>query len=313
MDIYLDTTKGFGFGDQLCLLSLLSRIPTRVTLYSNDREQYYERLSQLVNSLRIPIAVRHTDLDGDFAGAYHLKTVCDYYYPNKLRRDLGTKNYIGLVLYNSTDGWVDSDYNFLRNDVQGKPVSEGNENRFNIPQRKYRSLEFYSKVFELCRRCGYDVITLDAHEKLDQKIDFLMKNCEAVIGYEGGVAHLCHMLKIPFLMFDHQYPNTNPYGQFQIEVMHQSRTMHLIRNDEKFLQMDSGDFALLIRDLKLGKTNNRIVNGEVKMSFINGVINSPIQFYNKDCSTLLFQSDYGPQVSDSAATLINQYFTIPKV
>jgi hypothetical protein len=196
--------------------------------------------------LKSPIKVVETDAEGDFYGAYHLKTVCDYFYADRILRDTSPKNYIGLVLYNSTDAFVDKDYNFIRNDDRARPVSEGNALRYDIPQRKFRSLEYYSKFFELARRCGYDVITLDAHEKLDQKVEFLLKNCAAVIGYEGGIAHLCHMLRIPYIMLDHQQPNTNPYGVFQCDMMHQAKTVHILRDEEKFLQLERWQLSNLI-------------------------------------------------------------------
>lgn len=303
MNITLDTTKALGFGDQLCLLSLLSKIPEPVTLWSNNRETYYDRIKHLVKLLKVPIAVKPTVEEGTFAGAWHLKTVCDYHYPNiKHAKD---KNYIGLCLYNGVDGWVDNNYDFYRNDEFGVPNNEGN-NRSQFPQIKFRPLGFYSKVFELCRRAGFDVITFDAHDDLEFKLEMLTKKCRAVIGYEGGTAHLCHMLRVPYIMFDHQYPYTEGYGVFTPEVIHQSSTLHIVRDDEEFLKLNKKQVHNLIDNLKKGMTNNRLLTGEVYMRFTKG-FTSPICFYNRN-GEFLHQSKFGPQVSDSALEIITKYF-----
>jgi hypothetical protein len=317
MEITLDTSRGMGFGDMLCLISLLCDIPEPVTLYSNNTEQYYDRIKQYIEILNIPedkLKIVYTDKNGGFSGAWHLKTVSNYYYPETLKlngKELKVKDpsrakpYIGLAMYNGTDGWIDSNYNFVRLTVDG-PVVEGNRSDY-VPQCRWRSFDYYTKLFEFIRYQNYDVITLDSNKNLESKIEFLIENCTAVIGYEGGMAHLCHMLRIPFFMLDWRLPSHDAhYGQFQAEVTHQSRTVHMIRDDTEFVNMSQRQFRNLVEKLNHQNTNNRIVNGEINMRFKKG-INSPIEFVNQQ-GLVVHTSPFGPQVSNQAVEVINNFY-----
>lgn len=319
MNITLDTTKGLGFGDMLCMLSMLTDLPEPVTLFSNNRETYYDRLKGMATMLRIPesrLKIMPTDEEGDFSGAYHLKTLSNYYYPDylivdgkriRIAEQKQNKGFIGLCVYNG-DGYIDSNWNFWRNNEQQLPVNEGSERTDRIPQCKWRTIDYYSQVFAMLRRCGYEVITLDQHGNLETKIRFLAENCAAVVGYEGGMAHLCHMLKIPFMMFKYRpSPDIDDlYGPFTQEVTHQSRTVYFIDDDERFINFTKRDMEQIINNLNQQQHNNRIVKGEVKMVFDNGV-NSRISFVDQ-AGNVLYKGKFGPQVSDKAAEIINWYY-----
>jgi hypothetical protein len=320
MNIYLDTDKGWGFGDLLCLISLLCDIPEQVVLHTNNKENYYDRITELTRILCIPeskLKVVQIEINGDFAGAFHLKTVSDYYYPNHVLvngekisvNDLSRKKqYVGMALYNGLDGYVEHNNNFIRNAPNGALINEGN-NCSRIPQCKFRSIQTYGQVFMNLRKWGYDVITLDGVNNIESKIKFLVENCRAVVGYEGGIAHLCHMLRIPYIMYDYRpSPDVDDcYGEYTAEVIHQSNTVHIMDNDELwFNKLNKNTFSELVDNLQNKRTNNRIVNGDIKMIF-EGAVNSKVAFADKN-NVITFQSRFGPQVSDAAVDLIHKFY-----
>jgi hypothetical protein len=317
MNIQLDTTKGMGFGDQLCMLSFLCSLPETITLYSNNVETYYERLKKLIEILDIPdykLKIEESNYNGDFYGAYHFKILNDYYYPEflnlkgrkvKVKDNSRSRPCVGLCLYNGPDGYVDTDKRFVRNQPFNLEYEPDNSHR--APQCKWRTIDYYGKVMMKIRQLGYDVVTLDAHSNLENKIEYLVENCCAVIGYEGGVAHLCHMLQIPYLMFSYT-PNAEdlPFGLYTMDVIHQSKTCYFLRDDNEILNMDLQQFRQLISNLEQGKNNNNLLlNNKIKMGFQKGYNSSII--FSSDQGTE-YVSVYGPQVSKSVTNLIHRYY-----
>ena len=320
MNIYLDTDRGYGFGDLLCLISLLCDVPEQIVLHTNNKEYYYDRITEFTRILCIPeskLKVVQVEINGTFSGAFHLKTVADYYYPNHvlvngekiLVNDLNRKKqYVGIALYNGLDGYVDYNDNFMRNAPNGSVISEGcNSGR--IPQCKFRSIQTYGQVFMNLRKWGYDVITLDGVNNLESKIKFLVENCKAVVGYEGGLAHLCHMLRIPYIMYDYKSSQDidDCYGEYTAEVIHQSHTVHIMESDAWFNKLNKNTFSELVDNLQNKRTNNRIVRGDIKMIF-EGAFNTKVSFADTN-NVINFQSRFGPQVSDAAVDLIHKFYS----
>jgi hypothetical protein len=320
MKVHLDTRCGIGFGDYLCMISLFCDVPEPIELYTNNRDRFYDSLVTLTRILNIPeskLKIIYTEENGDFAGAWHVKTVSNYYEPtsvnlngrevivNRNKRDAQEKQYIGIVCFNDTDIYLDSNYDLIRL-TNGRPVNEGNNGQ-HVPQCKWRNLDYYSRVFHFARTMGYDVITLDSRSSIELKIENLLTNCAAVIGCEGGIAHLCHMLGIPYFILDWRTPNLDhQYGEFQVDVCHQHNTSYIMR-DDSLLNLGITEFTSLVKLLWQGKnSNNRLINGDYKMEFVCGV-NSPIKFVDRlgNAKTI---SSWGPQVSQAAADFIHKFY-----
>jgi len=69
------------------------------------------------------------------------------------------------------------------------------------PYHRYYSLDQYMQLIKLIKNTGYEVITLDNHIiSLEQKVYILNEMCTCVIGYEGGLQHIAHLLKIPCII-----------------------------------------------------------------------------------------------------------------
>jgi hypothetical protein len=319
MEITLDTNKGMGFGDMLCLISLLCDVTEPITLYSNNRETYYDRLKHLTKMLNVPeskLKILPTENEGNFSGAYHVRTVSEYFYPDHLTIDgkrikvndpSRKKTFVGLCMYNG-DGFIDKDWNFWRNNEHLVPVNEGSSRTDRIPQCKWRSIEYYSKIFAMLRRCDYEVITFDQQTMMEPKIRFMLEHCNAVIGYEGGMAHLCHMLKIPYLMFKYRpSPDVDDlYGPFTQESIHRGAYTHFVEDDETLINLNKRDLETIITNLKQGIHNNRLVKGEVNMIFDKG-ISSNVSFVDKN-NNVLYRGKFGPQMSVEASNFINKFY-----
>lgn len=317
MKIYLNTKHGFGLGDYLCMLSTWLDIPEPVEVYCDNREQQYDRLVELQETFCIPASrlkiINNPDHSGDFSGAWHVKIFSNYYNPSyvnvsgrriRVNDPDRKKTYIGLSMYNGLDVYLDNDYNLIR----GSSINEG-PNGSRVPQAKWRTINYYAKIFETCRKFGYDVITLDHPRDFKFKVQTLVEQCDAVIAYEGGIAHLSHMLNIPCLMLDFRNPcHDSMYGSFQAEYMHQSKSMYLMRNDQELFDMNKEQFSNLLASLKAGSgSNNRLVNGTSKFQFIKGA-NSKIDFFDLKDNRHIERSLMGPQLSESAKEFIEKFY-----
>ena len=307
MRIDLNTRRGMGFGDLLCVLSVLYDSKQSIEIYCDNQYNQYQLLQEITTTLNIPkdriSIVFNDDHTGDFSGGCYLKLFNNYYYtdtvclngknisvhnPNK------SKPYIGFACYSGVDSPHDT--------FQSDPVP-GNDR---MPGCRYRPIGFWSKIFSQVRSFGYDIITLDRPDNLELKISQLL-NCSAVICYEGGIAHLCNILRIPTIILDWQWPNISAqFGEFQVEVLHQSATAYILKDDEKLLNMRKEEFKNLVESLQQGHGNNRLFLGEYQMKFTDG-FKSEINFVDCNENTVL-TSLGAPRVSDSAAEFMNKMF-----
>ena len=315
MNIYLNTKHNLDLGDYLCIISLLANVSETITLYADNREGQYTRISQLLSILNVPEDQLKLEFSqehrGDFSGAVNLKIYSDYYYPEFLNLNSKQiavkdpsrkKSYIGICCYNDLGGYLDANYD----NISGG-TNEGN-NGTRIPQCKYRSIDYYAKVMQFVKSAGYDVITLDNNDNIESKMQFMLENCAAVIGYESSTAHLCHMLQIPYLMLDWRVPHFDSiYGEFQCEVTHQSKTVYHLHDDDELFNFTKNEFVDLIAKLTdWGTTNNRIVNGQVRIIPIKDATGK-IDFVDQT-SKPLFRSIMGPQISDTAKEFIEHFY-----
>ena len=317
MRIDLNTKHGFGLGDYLCMISAWMDVSEPIEVFCDNKEHQYDRLSQLVKVLRIPdnkLKITYNENHkGDFSGAWHLKIFSNYYRPEQVlvdgeKIDTTDKNrkrmVIGIAGYSGLDFYLDNDYNIIR----GSNINEGNKRSHMVPQVKFQALDFYGEVFKFARRCGYDVVTLDHPSNLEHKVKTLVEQCDAVIAYEGGIAHLCHVLRVPCFVFN--YRNTEAdaiYGQFQVPYIHQSKTMYFLKNPLELLSWDKDKFMNLVSGLRHETcTNNTLVTGEHRIVPTKGAT-SKLDFIDKD-NNLAFRSLMGPQLSDSAKAFIEHFY-----
>jgi hypothetical protein len=260
--IDLDNPHSVGLGDNLCLLSALTTIKPTVDLYVSNDHNAYEKFKWFKKILRLPdsqITVSHRDGNGDFnAGGYWpIKLFTDYYKPLHVcvnGKELRTrhdkekeKRYIGVA-------------GFWATDPDGKNI---------WPYCKSRPMDYWLKIFKWIKEIGYEVITLDnAGNNLENKIELMVNHCRGVISYEGGMAHLSHMLNIPCFMVDWKFPTpSTPFQGYHCDLVHMTNSVYILRDDEEIFSWGEGDFNRMCDALKQGQTNNRFINKECKIKF----------------------------------------------
>jgi hypothetical protein len=144
---------------------------------------------------------------------------------------------------------------------------ENVDNRY--PHSKLYSREVYARIFNLIVASGYDVITFNSeHIDVEHKIWQLNQLCECVVGYEGGIAHLAHVLKIPcfILPYHHSGDGARPLwaddGLLDVNLMHGTQLLHVDRrtyflsSPREIANWTPAQFRDKIQDLKDSKGNH---------------------------------------------------------
>jgi len=282
--IILNNDHSVGLGDNLCLISALTNIPPEIDLYTNNLHNTFNRLVQYKTIFRIPdsqLKIHLSDDNGGFNNVgWPIKLFCDYYkspYVNikgevlKTGENLEEKKCIGLVCSFDEPG-VDTTI---------------------WPWTRSRPSPYWAKMFAWIKSMGYEVITLDhPFFDLETKIELMVKHCKAVVGYEGGMAHLSHMLKIPYFMVPWRFPtNSTQLGQFHCEFVHRTSSVHLMRSDDELFYLSTDLFNQRVSELIQGKTNNRLVNGECKIKFTGPGVHGKVSVEDRHGCVVLNQVD----------------------
>jgi hypothetical protein len=279
--IVLNNEHSVGLGDNLCLLSALAIVPPDTDLYTTNKYNTFDRLNLYKTIFRIPdnkLIINLANEDGMFNNVgWPIKLFSDYYKPPyvniggkllKTADDLTNKKCIGLVC----------------------SFDEPGVNTTEWPWTRSRPKDYWARMFSFIKSMGYEVITIDnPFFDLETKIELMVRHCKAVIGYEGGMAHLSHMLSIPYFMVPWRFPTTSTtLGQFHCEFVHRTNTVHMLRTDDELFYMSTDHFNQRIAELTRGQTNNRIVNGECKIKFEGPGIHGKVSVEDKHgCPMLL--------------------------
>jgi hypothetical protein len=272
--IILNNEHSVGLGDNLCLLSALATIPPDTDLYTTNEHKTFDRLTLYKTIFRIPdnkLTIHLADEDGMFNNVgWPIKLFSDYYKPPyvnisgqvfKTAENLENKKCIGLVC----------------------SFDEPGVNTTEWPWTRSRPKEYWARMFSFIKSMGYEVITIDnPYFDLETKIELMVKHCKAVIGYEGGMAHLSHMLQIPYFMVPWRFPTASTtLGQFHCEFVHRTNTVHMMRTDDELFYLGQDQFNQRIAELLRGQTNNRIFNGECKIKFKGPGIHGKVSVEDK--------------------------------
>jgi hypothetical protein len=307
MKIHLDNTHSVGLGDNLCLISLLANTKESIELHVDNRHNTYDRLCQMKRIFMIPddnITIIESDTNGDFKNTgWPLKLHTDYYRPKQV-------NVNGQILDTVTEKDGEKRCIALAAFYDNKP--EDNKNEW--PWCKHRDLGYWSKIFVYLKDLHYDVITVDRHMfDLENKIEAMVKNCKAIISYEGGMAHLAHMLNIPLLLVDWTYPapSTN-LDRFHCEFVHRSNTMYLLRDDDELFTWDGNQFDTVIHKLRNKATNNRLMNGDCKLEFDGPGVYGKMRVVDNSNKNVLLHTWGLYNETDTANRFVNDHSTYPK-
>ena len=135
-----------------------------------------------------------------------------------------------------------------------------------FPYNKYYTIEDNAKIFELIKRAGYDVITFDhLNFDLEQKITTMANLCDAVIGYEGGLCHIAHTLKIPTIILPWHCTTdgmkvANQWLSLVTQLLHLDENTFFLNDISEILNWSPNDLISKIHELKEGHGNNSFLN-----------------------------------------------------
>lgn len=272
--IELDNTHSVGLGDNLCLLSAMANLPPKINLAVNNNHNTYDRLVQYAKIFRIPksrLEINKIDHSGNFGNTgWPMKVFTNYYTSSSV-----TVN--GHIV--QLDKRINKKYIALVTAFEKDPNGK-NE----WPWCRNRPLDYWARIFAWIKSIGYEVVTLDdAFYSLENKIEILAKDCQAIITYEGGMAHLAHMLDIPCFIVDWQHPSPSNYlNVFHVDFVHKSNSVYILRTDEEIFSWNRLAFDMVVEQLKDGKGNNRFESKEFYFNFVGPNFHNDLRVYNKN-------------------------------
>jgi len=327
MPIIIRTNINRGLGTILGHLSMLIHSGQAIEFHGNHT--LHNTIDVLINTLSIAQIkiIRDnthndwdyfensiTDSDKFFAPYFNVDSI--NYKGNKYPTAEKKKKYIGIACYRN----LDPDSVFFSDEFEKESAN------FRFPRNRHYGIDQYAKLFAQIKLAGYDVLTLDSNMLLDDKIFLLNNHCECMIGYEGGMAHLAHVLKIPCIILpwlrsaegkehlsDINYSN-GWVPPFNNQVYNKSYIMHLDnrtyfpKDIDEIFKLSTEMLRALINDLQNCKGNNPFFDPNVKIfshydytqfhyTFeTRGSICHPITELNSDVATRFAKSMYSGEM-----------------
>jgi len=290
INVHLNNEHSVGLGDNLCLISALANAQDKVVLHVSNEHNTLNRLKQYARIFRIPLSklsIEETDSNGNFNNTgWPVKLLTEYYRPSYV-------NVNGQILptYNNNNKRCIAIAGFYAD----KPDNNKNE----WPWCKHRPVEYWAKIFAWAKSLDYEVITIDRPGfDLENKIELMVKHCRAVISYEGGMAHLAHMLGIPCFLIDWTFPTeSTTLDHFHCDFVHMSKSVYIVRDDEEILNWNNTDFNRTVDKLKDGRTNNRFLSGSHRFEFADRIYGD-VTVYDRSGQSVLTAP---PMFGDSLA------------
>lgn len=235
MEFTLDREWCKGLGTELCVLStLLDYGVHQLNINKQLNNKNFELYKKIFNIPDNVLTINHTDILQDEISPSDLFKVFSPYYT--IPRPSKSRQYIGLACYHNGT-------------VLDNPGLE-------YPECKFYSSEEYSKLYTFLKKLGWEVITLDSRDiSLEDKVYLITNFCECVIGYEGGIAHLCHMLDVPYIMFPWRKP-------FDVKLLHIDKKTYFLDSFDQILRWSAEDLDKCISNLNNSISNNELINNK---------------------------------------------------
>lgn len=223
---------------QLSFLLALGR-PVRAVVDRSDHMAFdFKRI--------FDIADKHLTIEVGTHGWSDLETdeLCTYApYFHSYRNDIKPKHCVALAMHHG----------------HGLSASDGHQG---MPYNKFATAEEYNSIFQHLTSLGYDVITMNqSNMTLEQKIFVLNELCDFVIGYEGGLGHLAHVLGIPYFCLpwrlnDMGHPGQQPGLWYEAQRFHADPRTWFLTDAEEFLSWDKDQLTNKINTLLADQGNN---------------------------------------------------------
>lgn len=175
------------------------------------------------------------------------------------------------------------------------------------PYNRYYTRNEYHEIFDKIVSLGYDIITLNSRTTVEEKVFILNELCDFVIGYEGGIGHLAHLLKVPCFILPWRYNLDGkdlPPESCHIHALHIDPRTYFLENIEQFTTMHQNDLLKLVESLKEGQGGNNILLN-------NHCTINPSDFYIKIKHNLGFPTYQ--HLTSFEQNLLRQYLPDPRI
>lgn len=150
----------------------------------------------------------------------------------------------------------------------GSGLGEDLEIKF-MPYNKYSTMDEYQQIFQRLCQMKYDVIVINRPDiTIEQKTFLINELCEFVIGYEGGLQHLAHCLKVPCIVLPWKYNDMGgdpvvPGIYYETHRYHPDRKTYFLNAVGDFLSLSQEQIRQLIEDLHNDRGNNILFSPDV--------------------------------------------------
>jgi len=235
-----------GLGTELCAFSSFANSGVGTLFVAGDPNYHsFSRYKKIFNvsdsQLRLKKYSEHLLDDSTFVDPQDLfKLYSPYVIKERVSK---TRKFVGLSCYHNADFMFDcTDMNIT------------------YPHSKLYPIEIYQKLFQVIKSWGYDIITFDAKEtSIEDKADIIYNMCDFVIGYEGGIAHLAHMLDTPTVILPWRVDTVMP------ELLHLDKKTYFCQSVNEVFNWSKVDIAEVLEKLNSKETNNRFLTGALSL------------------------------------------------
>ena len=286
--INIECNPWVGLGTAINVLSLISSLNDNVTIATNAETSIYHQLKSVFNLPNIEISYSQSISNNVIGNSDFTKVVSRYFDTNSIiaKPNNQFKKVIVLAQYNGA-----AEYDSMSTAVT-------------FPYNRYYPKEIYKKLFDLATAAGFEVVTLNHnYMELEELVHFLQKHCACIIGYDGGLSHLAHVLQIPAVVFPwHHQTNgiefKNPDGEPNTaHLLHLDRKTYIPNDVNEIYSWDGHYLHLLIDQLNNDCGNNKYLNNYIAKKMNNKLLLYPtdksksvVEVYCTDTEFLVIDS-----------------------
>jgi hypothetical protein len=138
---------------------------------------------------------------------------------------------------------------FVKNDDFFNLV-ESNKNG-EYPYSKFHTRSTYDFIIRLVQNAGYDPLIIDHKDiSVEHKVFLLNELCDFAIGYEGGMMHLAHSLRIPTIMLPWRATG------YDSDFMHLDKKTYFVRDVEEIFTWTAKQLVELVDGLRTESAYN---------------------------------------------------------
>jgi hypothetical protein len=279
--VQLDQTFSTGLGAAISTMSLMLHPEKLVTAsVPYDRSIYYELVNTFdIKHLALTKDVFDTSIDlrmtydcAKIASPYFNVDVINFEnrtYP--VNKGQGNKKFIVVPWSNHVDPTL------LDNNL--------NSSLTKFPYNRYYNSTYLISILKLIYSAGFDILTLNFHTMSLSEIAYLLnRHCACVIGYEGGIQHLAHLLGIPTIVlpWHNGYAGNSfdTHAKQRIYLLHLDKRTYIVDNIDEIVGWSAENLTDMIQRLYSNGGNNKFIGAPMYSDLTDIIIDSSPNLLN---------------------------------